>query len=135
MPEAVEHFEAALRTMRDLGEGRYEGQTLGYLGRALVRMDLLEAARDCFEQGRRLLAADPLSLGILYCDLARCEWSAFHPATRKWASFWTEENPSGAPMVQSHPPLLKLMMMHAGGQAQEQVFWVVPMTAVTQTMQ
>ena len=70
---------------------------------------------------------------VLFEDLAGYEWSAFHPGTRQWASFWTEENPSGVQMVQLHPTLLKLLMTQAGGQIQEQVFWVTPMAAVTQT--
>lgn len=83
--EALTNFEAALRTMRDLGQRRYEGQTLGYLGRALARQGRFDAARACFDEGRVLLTAceDPLSLGILLCDRARCEWRALDPAAAR----------------------------------------------------
>jgi len=76
--EALGHFEAALQAQRALGQRRYEGQTLGYLGRALAKQGDLDAARNCFDQGQALLTAcaDPLSLGILLCDRARCEWRA-----------------------------------------------------------
>jgi predicted ATPase/class 3 adenylate cyclase/Tfp pilus assembly protein PilF len=76
--EALDHFEAALQTLRELGQRRYEGQTLGYLGRVLAKQGEVDAARTCFDQGQALLTAcaDPLSLGILLCDRARCEWRA-----------------------------------------------------------
>ncbi len=84
--EALGHFEAALQAQRALGQRRYEGQTLGYLGRALAKQGDLDAARNCFDQGQALLTAcaDPLSLGILLCDRARCEWRANAQASARY---------------------------------------------------
>ncbi len=76
--QALSCFEAALRSMRRLGDRRGEGQVLGYLGRAWARQQDFAAARRCFADGRGLLAevADQVSLGILLCDSAECEWRA-----------------------------------------------------------
>lgn len=63
---------------------------------------------------------------VLFEDLVRCEWSAMQPATKQWVPFWTD----GA----THPKLMKLVMTQAGGAATEQVFWIAPMEAVTQTI-
>jgi predicted ATPase/class 3 adenylate cyclase/tetratricopeptide (TPR) repeat protein len=78
LPEAMTNLEAASRTMRELRERRYEGQILGYLGRALAKQGRFDAARRSFDDGQSLLrdCMDPLSLGILLCDRARCEWQA-----------------------------------------------------------
>jgi predicted ATPase/class 3 adenylate cyclase len=75
---ALMHFDAALALMRELGDRHYEGQFLGYLGRTRARMLEFDLARQCFDAGKALLeeAADPISLGILLCDLAVCEWHA-----------------------------------------------------------
>ncbi|MDI1311784.1 hypothetical protein [Prosthecobacter sp.] len=48
--------------------------------------------------------------------------------TQQWAPFWKEEQPNGK------PTLIKLVMAQAGGEESEQVFWIVPAQAVTQTM-
>jgi tetratricopeptide (TPR) repeat protein len=76
--EALAHFESALRSMRVLGDRRSEGQFLGYLGRARARLNEFGAARDCFSAGEALLCelSDTLSLGVLLCDRAECEWQA-----------------------------------------------------------
>ena len=76
--EAMTNLEAALRTMRELSQRRYEGQILGYLGRALSKQGQFAAARRSFDDGQALLrdCMDALSLGILLCDRARCEWNA-----------------------------------------------------------
>jgi tetratricopeptide (TPR) repeat protein len=78
LPEAIANLEAALKTMRELSQRRYEGQILGYLGRALAKQGRFDAARRSFDEGQALLrdCMDPLSLGILLCDRARCEWHA-----------------------------------------------------------
>jgi tetratricopeptide (TPR) repeat protein len=78
LPEAMTNLEAALKAMRELSQRRYEGQILGYLGRALAKQGQFDAARRCFDDGQALLrdCMDPLSLGIMFCDRARCEWSA-----------------------------------------------------------
>ncbi|MCF7790201.1 MAG: type II secretion system GspH family protein [Prosthecobacter sp.] len=61
---------------------------------------------------------------VLFEDLAQCEWSVFHPTTRQWASFWSEDNPGGVPTA--HPPLMKFVMSQAGGEIHEQIFWITP---------
>ena len=84
--DALSHFDAALRVMRELGDPLYEGQFLGYQGRSLARLGEVDSARRCFAAGQALLrdASDPLSLGVLLCDYAECELSAGDaPAARK----------------------------------------------------
>ena len=76
-------------------------------------------------------AAGRESTAVLFEDLAQCDWSVFHPTTRKWAASWAEENPEGAPPVAHlHPQLLKLELAQAGGYPSEQVFWITPVEAV-----
>ena len=76
--DALAHFDAGLRVMRDLGDRRHEGQFLGYVGRTRARQRQYELARECFAAAHTLLSevSDALSLGILLCDLATCEWHA-----------------------------------------------------------
>jgi len=76
--EALTNFEAALLAVRELGDRRLEGQFLGYLGRTLARLREYESARGCFTNGEALLreVSDPLSLGVLLCERADCEWRA-----------------------------------------------------------
>jgi tetratricopeptide (TPR) repeat protein len=78
LPEAMTNLEAALKAMRELSQRRYEGQILGYLGRALAKQGQFDAARRSFDDGQALLrdCMDSLSLGIMLCDRARCEWNA-----------------------------------------------------------
>jgi len=85
--EALSSFEAALRVMRELGDRRSEGQFLGYLGRTHARLREFDLARECFAAGQTLLrgVADTLSLGILLCDLADCEWHAGEAALASYA--------------------------------------------------
>lgn len=64
---------------------------------------------------------------VLFDELTQCEWSVLQPATQQWAPFWTEKSPG------VKPKLMKLVMAQAGGEAAEQVFWIVPVEAVTQT--
>lgn len=63
---------------------------------------------------------------VLFEDLAQCEWRVFHPTTRQWATIWSEGNPGGVPTAHPHPPLMKLVMSQAGGEIQEQIFWITP---------
>jgi len=76
--EALSCFDAALWAMRGLGDRRSEGQFLGYLGRTRARLSEFDLARDCFAAGQVLLRAvsDTLSLSVLLCDQAECEWQA-----------------------------------------------------------
>jgi len=68
--------------MRELSDRRGEGQILGYLGRARGRLCEFELARKCFASGYALLkeVSDTLSLGVLLCDRAECEWNAGNAA-------------------------------------------------------
>jgi predicted ATPase/class 3 adenylate cyclase/Tfp pilus assembly protein PilF len=76
--EALSHFDAALRAVRLLADRRSEGQFLGYLGRTKGRLSAFDEARECFVAGEALLrrASDSLSLAVLLCDRAECEWRA-----------------------------------------------------------
>jgi len=85
--EALAHFDAGLKAMRDLGDRRHEGQFLGYVGRTRARQREYALARECFAAGHALLSevSDALSLGILLCDLATCEWQAGDAAAARRA--------------------------------------------------
>ena len=74
--EALPRFDAALQAVRKLGDRNSEGQFVGYLGRAYARQRDFTKARACFASGQALLreVADPLSLGVLLCNSAECEW-------------------------------------------------------------
>jgi len=63
---------------------------------------------------------------VLIEDLSQCEWNVFHPTTRQWASFWSEDNPGGVSTAHKHPPLMKFVMSQAGGEIHEQIFWITP---------
>ena len=95
--EALANFDAGLKVMRDLGDRRHEGQFLGYVGRTRARLRQYELARECFVAGRALLSevSDSLSLGILLCDLAICEWHAGDVAAARRA--FDEACAMGAP--------------------------------------
>lgn len=69
---------------------------------------------------------------VLFEDLAQCEWCVLQPATQQWAPFWSEEKTSGIIMSHAHPKLIKIVMAQAGGAAVEQVFWIVPVEALSQ---
>lgn len=85
--EAFACFDAALHSARELGDRRSEGQVLGYLGRTLAHRAEFGPARQCFADGRQLLAdvSDAVSLGILLCDFAECEWRAGDAAEARQA--------------------------------------------------
>jgi len=85
--EALANFDAALRVMRELGDRRSEGQFLGYAGRARARLCEFDAARECFAAGETILreVADVLSLGVLLCGRADCEWHAGEPVAARRA--------------------------------------------------
>jgi tetratricopeptide (TPR) repeat protein len=76
--EALTCFDAALRAVRQLADRRSEGQFLGYLGRTKGRLDMFDEARGCFATGEALLrqVSDTLSLAVLLCDRAECDWRA-----------------------------------------------------------
>ncbi len=98
----------------------------------------------------------PASSVVLFEDLGQCEWTAYNPAVRQWATLWAESNPTavltpptppaaavpGAPPAAptavlmpsaTHPPLMKLVMQQAGSELQEQIFWIAPVEAVGNT--
>ena len=85
--EALTHFDAGLKVMRDLGDRRHEGQFLGYAGRTRARLGEYALARECFAAAHALLSgvSDMLSLGILLCDQASCEWYAGDAAAARRA--------------------------------------------------
>ena len=85
--EALAYFDAGLKVMRELGDRRHEGQFLGYMGRTRARQRDYGLARECFATAHVLLSevSDALSLGILLCDLATCEWHAGDPAAARQA--------------------------------------------------
>ncbi|HEX7440068.1 MAG TPA: tetratricopeptide repeat protein [Caldimonas sp.] len=77
-PQALARFDAALAVARQIGDRRAEGQILGYLGLAHARQRSFDAARDCLANGQAILheVSDQLSLGLLLCSRAECEWLA-----------------------------------------------------------
>ena len=68
---------------------------------------------------------------LLFDDLLQCEWRVYVPATRQWATIWTEETNSTTPIIQQHPPLLELVITQAGDDSQRQIFWIAPAQALT----
>ncbi|MCX6848382.1 MAG: prepilin-type N-terminal cleavage/methylation domain-containing protein [Verrucomicrobia bacterium] len=74
--------------------------------------------------GLRLMLTCQDTSVVLFEDLTECEWRVLQAATQQWVPFWSE----GA-----KPKLIKLAMAQAGGEATEQVFWIVPTEAVSQT--
>jgi predicted ATPase/class 3 adenylate cyclase len=97
---ALASFDAALQVIRELGDQRSEGQFLGYLGRTHARLREFAQARACFARGEALLreVSDRLSLGILVCDAAECEWRAgdAHAARRALEQARTMAEAAGA---------------------------------------
>ena len=83
LPEAVAHYEAALHIARSIGNGRVEGYFLGHLGLAQARLGQMDAARQTLLAGHAVLtaASDDLSLALLLCARAECEWLAAQPAS------------------------------------------------------
>jgi tetratricopeptide (TPR) repeat protein len=73
--QAQGHFEAALRIARVLGDPRYEGQFLGYLGLLQARQGEYAEARRCLHAGEALLrtAADPYDLAVLLTSRAEAD--------------------------------------------------------------
>jgi hypothetical protein len=69
------HFEAALHIAQALGDPRYEGQFLGYLGLLQARQGGQAEARRCFDTGEALLrsACDPYALGVLLTSRAEAQ--------------------------------------------------------------
>jgi len=78
---AVSHYEDALAVARSTGNTRLEGLFFGYLGLAQARMRQFDGARASFAAGKALLeaASDDLSLALLHCNRAECEWLAGEP--------------------------------------------------------
>ena len=75
-PESIACFEAALAAARLLGDTRLEGQTLSSLSLPQAKSGDFDGARRSLARGESLLreASDRLSLGLLLCNRAECEW-------------------------------------------------------------
>ncbi len=75
---ALSAYADALAVAQRIGDRHTEGQVLGYLGVEHARQRAIDEARECLDRGQVLLreAADALSLGILLCGRAECEWLA-----------------------------------------------------------
>ena len=76
--EATMPYEEALAIARKMGDARIEGYFLGHLGLAQARLGDLAAARASLDAGQARLeaASDALSLALLHCNRAECEWLA-----------------------------------------------------------
>ena len=87
LERAQSAYADALIVARRIGDGHVEGQVLGYLGLTHARRRDLEAARQCLVRGQALLAeaGDQLSLGVLLCGRAECEWLAGDPKAARAA--------------------------------------------------
>ena len=79
--EARHHFEVTLALARELGERRWEGQVLGYLGVMHAQSNDAARALDCLQRGEDLLRAisDRSSLALLLCNRAEAECIAKRP--------------------------------------------------------
>jgi len=75
---AREHYDEALRVAIGLGDRRSQGQVLGYLGALHAREGHFEAGRACLASAEEHLTqlSDRLSLAVLHCSRAECEWLA-----------------------------------------------------------
>ena len=85
--QALTHLQAALEMAQRMGDRRAQGQVLGYLGGSHARNGELVLARACLDSGEAALraVADRLSLGILLCQRAECEWRDAKPEPAKAA--------------------------------------------------
>jgi predicted ATPase/DNA-binding winged helix-turn-helix (wHTH) protein/Tfp pilus assembly protein PilF len=87
LAQAQSAYADALVVARHIGDRRTEGQVLGYLGLTHARQRALAQARQCLDLGHTLLvqAADRLSIGVLLCSRAECEWLAGDAAAARGA--------------------------------------------------
>jgi len=69
------HYEDALRAALELADRRTEGQIRGYLGLLYAKVGRREDGLACLAKGEVLLLTvdDPLSLGVLLCNLAHAK--------------------------------------------------------------
>ncbi|MBL8307575.1 MAG: tetratricopeptide repeat protein, partial [Rubrivivax sp.] len=79
--EALMRYDAAIALARHMGDGHTEGQLLGHAGLALARLTRFDEARASLDAGATLLlqADDRMSLAVLICARAECEWLAGSP--------------------------------------------------------
>lgn len=68
---------------------------------------------------------------VLFEELLQCDWRLYVPATQQWVTVWAEENPTAAPMVFQHPPLVELVLEQPGEESLRQVFWIAPSQPLT----
>ncbi len=76
-PQAASgHFEAALNVARGLADHRLQGQVLGYLGLLLAQQGHVAEGRAALRDGEAHLrqVSDRLSLALLHCSRAQCEY-------------------------------------------------------------
>ena len=87
LAQAQSAYAGALVVAQRIGDRRTEGQVLGYLGLVHARRRALADARQCLDRGQTLLidAGDRLSLGVLLCSRAECEWIAGDEAAARAA--------------------------------------------------
>jgi len=81
LPEALGANTAALAIARQLGLKSYEGQFLGQQGLVHALRGDFTDARTCLDAGVLMLreAGDGLSLAVILCRVAECEWLAGQP--------------------------------------------------------
>jgi len=83
--EALASFRAALHIAQALGDPRYEGQFLGYLGLLHARQGEHDDARKCLDSGEAMLrsASDQFGLGVLLTSRAEAHQLA---GDQSWAT-------------------------------------------------
>ena len=90
---------------------------------------LMLGLRPVEKEGQPQLESAPQSQFVLFENLADCEWRAFDPATRQWATLWVEPREANARRV--HPLLIEMVTTSTGGAQARRVFWVAPNTPPT----
>jgi tetratricopeptide (TPR) repeat protein len=78
LEDAVVRYEAALAVARRIGDLRSEGQFLGHLALTQARQGDFDVARAGLDRALALLGplADQVSMGLVWCQRAECEWLA-----------------------------------------------------------
>jgi tetratricopeptide (TPR) repeat protein len=78
LDEAAAHLEPALAIHREAGNRKFEGITLGRIGRLVAERGRIEESRACFDAGAQLLreVSSPAELGELLAARAVVERGA-----------------------------------------------------------
>lgn len=90
---------------------------------------LMLGLRPVEKEGQPQSQPVPQSQVMLFENLAACEWRAFDPRTRQWATLWVEPLEAGA--QRAHPLLIEMVTTSTGGAQSRRVFWVAPNTPPT----